>query len=598
MSSKPGRKRAPLRGEYAEVRNLADALRAIADSRGLAVRDIALRVPYGRTAISASLNGERRPTWAFVTDFLRACTNGDRQAMACYERRVRPMWEAAAPGRASLLVGPAQEALSPVPLSAGQWAGLMKETALALERVSRAQLSAGRNLELIQALTVMLGKLSDATCVLTQERDALRTELSSTTDPAAELRQTRSLLEDTQRRLEAAEQLLTRTAKRLDEALQQRAEAERLKEAAIRQADAAHRRLTVIEEHAASFAEQVRSQSQVNASATTLMGELDQAVTEQVLSRVDDTLEEGAEALDQLRMELSDPAPDAAHGSAGGGPFVHRLKLGSELRRLRMAAGVTPDSAGYHIRASRSKIGRMETGRVRLKLRDVEDLAHLYGVTDPLALASMRALAEQANAPDWWVPYGDVIPDWLEPYLSLEAAAATIRAFEMQFVHGLFQTREYAREVTRLGNSVTSAAEIDRRVELQLSRQGLLTAPSAPRVWVILDESTIRRPVASRAVMRRQLGHLLEVSGLPRVTLQVLPFHSHANTPTRGPFTMLRFADPAIPDTVYIEQLTSAMYLEQRADVEYYLEVMEKLGGKALLPDQTLDLIAKVRQDL
>jgi transcriptional regulator with XRE-family HTH domain len=230
MSSKPGRKWAPLRGEYAEVRELAEALRALADSHGLTLRDIAERVPYGRSAISTNLNGEDRPSWGFVTHLLEACTDGDRHAYAVLERKIQPLWDTAAPGRANHLPNaPRQNLVSQVPGNTSLWITSMKDTAAALERVSRAQLSASRNLELIQALTFMMGKLSAATQTLTEERDALRVELLSRVDSATELLQTRSLLEDTQRRLGGAEQLLEKTSRRLDEAQHQREEAERLK---------------------------------------------------------------------------------------------------------------------------------------------------------------------------------------------------------------------------------------------------------------------------------------------------------------------------------------------------------------------------------
>ena len=128
---------------------------------------------------------------------------------------------------------------------------------------------------------------------------------------------------------------------------------------------------------------------------------------------------------------------------------VLRMLLGSQLRRFREAAGVTPEQAGYEIRASRSKISRLENGRARLKSRDVTDLLTFYGVTDQDLRSKFLALAEQSNTPDWWTKYSDILPDWFETYLGLEAAAATIRSFELQFVHGLFQTEDYAQAVTR-----------------------------------------------------------------------------------------------------------------------------------------------------
>src|SRR5258707_12164445 len=172
------------------------------------------------------------------------------------------------------------------------------------------------------------------------------------------------------------------------------------------------------------------------------------------------------------------------------GPTVLRMLLGSQLHRFREAAGVTPEAAGYEIRASRSKISRMENGRVGFKERDVADLLALYGVTDEQVRAGMLSLARQANTPGWWSKYGDVLADWFEAYLGLEAAASVIRTFELQFVHGLFQTEAYARAVTLLGHKAAPADEIDRRVSMRLERQDLLARPEPPTVRSVADETT------------------------------------------------------------------------------------------------------------
>jgi transcriptional regulator with XRE-family HTH domain len=269
------------------------------------------------------------------------------------------------------------------------------------------------------------------------------------------------------------------------------------------------------------------------------------------------------------------------------GPIVLRMMLGAQLHRLREAAGVTPEAAGYEIRASRSKISRMEHGRVGFKERDVTDLLNLYGVADEQVRAAMLALVQQANIPGWWSKYGDVLTDWFETYLGLEAAAAVIRTFELQFVHGLFQTEAYARAVTLLGHSAAPAEEIDRRVSLRMKRQDLLTRPDAPRVWAVIDEAALRRPVGGRAVMRDQLHRLIEVAKLPHVTVQVVPLQQGAHAAAGGSFTILRFDEADLPDVVYVEQLTSALYLEKREDVDLYMEVMDRLGAGALTPAAT-----------
>ena len=276
--------------------------------------------------------------------------------------------------------------------------------------------------------------------------------------------------------------------------------------------------------------------------------------------------------------------------------FVLRMLLGSQLRRLREAADVTPERAGYEIRASRSKISRMETGRVGFKARDVTDLLTLYGVTDDQVRSKFLYLAGQSRRQDWWTSYSDILPDWFENYLGLESASSTIRTFEIQFVHGLFQTEDYARAVTLLGHQGAPPDEIERRVGLRVKRQDLLTREDGPRIWSVMDEAVLRRPVGGPVAMRAQLRHLLEVAALPQVTLQVVPFDRGGHAGASGSFTILRFEEQYLPDVVYMEQLTGAVYLEQRSDVEHYLAVMDQLSSEALTPDATtrfIELIAK-----
>jgi transcriptional regulator with XRE-family HTH domain len=274
--------------------------------------------------------------------------------------------------------------------------------------------------------------------------------------------------------------------------------------------------------------------------------------------------------------------------------FVLRMLLGSQLRRLREAAGVTPDRAGYEIRASRSKISRMETGRVGIKTRDLKDLLTFYGVTDELERSRFLDLAGQSKKMDWWTSYSDVLPGWFENYLGLESVCSAIRTFEMQFVHGLFQTEDYARAVTRLGLESASPAETERRVGLRVKRQDLLTRVSPPTIWSVMDEAVLRRPVGGAAVMRAQLRHLIEAAKAPEVTLQVVPFARGGHAGASGSFTILRFEEQYLPDVVYIEQLTGAIYLEQRSDVEHHLAVMDRLSSQALPPAASTRFIEQV----
>jgi len=286
-----------------------------------------------------------------------------------------------------------------------------------------------------------------------------------------------------------------------------------------------------------------------------------------------------------------EPPADAA------GPTVPRMILGIQLHRYREAAGISPDQAGYEIRASRSKISRMENGQVRFKERDITDLLTLYGVTDATTVAGLVALVRQANSPGWWSRYGDVMADWFESYLGLEAAASVIRTFELQFVHGLFQTEDYARAVTILGHTAAPAAEIERRVSLRLQRQDLLNGSRPPQVWSVMDEGALRRPVGGAAVMRAQLKRLIEVAGLRHVTVQVVPFDRGGHAAAGGSFTVLRFGEPDVPDVVYLEQLTSALYLDKRDDVDHYMEVMNHLSTEALTPAESARFLTEMIRD-
>lgn len=289
---------------------------------------------------------------------------------------------------------------------------------------------------------------------------------------------------------------------------------------------------------------------------------------------------------------------DQRDGEPGLGPTVPRMLLGIQLRRMREAAGVSPDQAGYEIRASRSKISRMENGRVRFKERDVTDLLTLYGITDEKTHAGLVSLVRQANSPGWWSKYGDVMADWFEAYLGLEMVASVIRTFELQFVHGLFQTEDYARAVTLLGHTAAPAEETDRRVNMRLKRQDLLSGPEPPQVWSVIDEGALRRPVGGAAVMRAQLKRLVEVAELRHVTIQVVPFSRGGHAAAGGSFTVLRFGEPDVPDVVYLEQLTSALYLDKREDVDHYLEVMNHLSTEALTPALTTRFLTEIIREI
>ena len=285
-------------------------------------------------------------------------------------------------------------------------------------------------------------------------------------------------------------------------------------------------------------------------------------------------------------------------GGPGSGPTVLRMLLGAHLRRLREAQGVSREDAGWEIRSSESKISRMELGRVSFKERDVADLLSLYGVDDDEERNRLLALARDANTPGWWHRYGDVLPGWFQSYLGLEASASLIRTYEVQFIPGLLQTREYARGVILLGNATVRPDDIERRVSLRMQRQELLGRPDAPQVWAVVDEAALRRPIGGPEVMRGQLEGLLAATKLPNVRLQVIPFRAGGHAAAGGAFSILRFPDQDLPDVVYVEQLTSALYLDKRDDVDHYAEAMERLCVEAEPPTRTTEIIERILHDL
>jgi transcriptional regulator with XRE-family HTH domain len=288
--------------------------------------------------------------------------------------------------------------------------------------------------------------------------------------------------------------------------------------------------------------------------------------------------------------------PPSIFGTRAGGPTVQRLVLGGQLRQLRESLGITAEQSAEAIRGSHSKISRMEHGRVGFKERDVGDLLTLYGVTDSEERAALLNLAREANTPGWWHAYSDILPSWLEPYVGLEAAASVIRTYEVQLVPGLLQTEEYARALIRQG-SAASEEEIARRGELRASRQEILRRPDAPQLWAVVDEGALRRPVGSTDVTREQLQYLIEVAEHPAVTLQILPFRAGAHSAMGGPFTILRFAEPDLHDVVYIEQLTSALYLDKPVEVDSYLEVIEQLCLQADPAANTTKVLSQILAD-
>lgn len=271
----------------------------------------------------------------------------------------------------------------------------------------------------------------------------------------------------------------------------------------------------------------------------------------------------------------------------GDSSTVRRILLGSLLRRLRESKNIAMREAGYHIRATESKISRLETGKVSFKERDVADLLTFYGVLDEKERDQVLDLVREANTLGWWHSFGEVLPPWFEAFVGLESAAAVVRTYEVQFIPGLLQCPEYVSAVVSANRTLTTA-ELERRVELRMRRQETLQRENGPVLWVVLDEAALRRPMGGPDIMRTQIRYLIEQAARPNVTIQLLPYSVGAHAAEGGAFTLLRFAEADLPDVVYLEHLTGAQYIEKAEDVEHYARAMDRISVDALHPDATI----------
>ncbi|MEU4236083.1 DUF5753 domain-containing protein [Actinoplanes sp. NPDC026619] len=274
------------------------------------------------------------------------------------------------------------------------------------------------------------------------------------------------------------------------------------------------------------------------------------------------------------------------------------MQLGARLRALRRAAGLSREDAGHPIRASESKISRMELGRVGFKERDITDLLTLYGVTDPYERERLFAFLREANAPSWWQEYGDVLDSWFQTYLDFEQAAELIRTYEVQFVPGLLQTEAYARAVISLGHNRNDPHEIDRRARLRMERKQLLLRPDAPKVWVVLDEAVLHRPIGGPAVLREQITALLELTESAGVQLQVMPFLSGGHAASGGAFSVLRFPYQELSDVVYIEHLTGSLYIDKQEEVDRYSAAIGRLFIEAAPLSETPAILTRALKEI
>ncbi|MFE2530600.1 helix-turn-helix domain-containing protein [Streptomyces sp. NPDC059371] len=277
-------------------------------------------------------------------------------------------------------------------------------------------------------------------------------------------------------------------------------------------------------------------------------------------------------------------------------PTVGQVVLGRRLQELRETAGLKREEAARVLRVAPATVRRMETAEVALKIPYVQVLLTTYGVSDD-EVEIFVALAEEANEPGWWQRYHDVLPDWFSMHVSLEGAARLIRSYEPHFVPGLLQTEEYARAVLEAGTvGQTGAEAIDRHVALRMKRQALLTREEPPHLWVIMDETALLRPVSIRGeVMREQMDRLLEWVELDHVTLQVAEYAAGPHPGTYTSFALFRFAERELPDIVYSEYVTGALYLDAREEVALHLEVLDHMSAHAASAERTKEILREFR---
>ncbi|MFC7219138.1 helix-turn-helix domain-containing protein [Streptomyces polyrhachis] len=266
-------------------------------------------------------------------------------------------------------------------------------------------------------------------------------------------------------------------------------------------------------------------------------------------------------------------------------PTVRRRRLGMELRRLREERGLTAEQVAERLLVSQSKISRLENGRRSISQRDVRDLCGVYEVADQRVVDSLMEMAKDSRQQGWWHAFGDMP---YSVYIGLETAASSLRVYESLIIPGLLQTPAYAEAVIRGALPEVAQADVEKRVKVRMRRQERIQDPDGPlRLWVVVDESALRREVGSRAVMREQLDHLVELSKEPHITLQVIPFTMGAHPGVTGQYAILEFADTSDSSVVYLEGVTSDLYLEKSNDVQSYSMMYEHLRAQALSAEET-----------
>ncbi len=278
-------------------------------------------------------------------------------------------------------------------------------------------------------------------------------------------------------------------------------------------------------------------------------------------------------------------------------PTLRLRRLAAELRRLRAAAGLTREEVTERTGINEATLYRVEVAKARPQARTLVALLDLYGVTDADQRADLTTLARKSVEQSWLQSFPAELPEPYTTYISFEGEARSLLNYECLFIPGLLQTEDYARAALQRGMPSATNEDIARLVEARMSRQAVLTREPPLRLWAIVDEAALHRPVGGTTVMRAQLEHLTEASHQPHITLQVIPYDVGGHPGMSGSFVVLQFADAPASDVVYIESQAGDLYLESDTDVERFGAIFEHLRALALPPEASQALITSVARD-
>jgi transcriptional regulator with XRE-family HTH domain len=280
-------------------------------------------------------------------------------------------------------------------------------------------------------------------------------------------------------------------------------------------------------------------------------------------------------------------------------PTVRTRRLGSELARLREAAGLKLDDVAARTGMPTSKISRVEKARLGIRPDDLDQLLNLYGLADVERRAALHALAKDGRRRGWWQTYRDFISPTYADLISLEADAVNLRSYQSTLIPGLLQTAGYARATLAAFGMTATSAEVNALVDVRMARQSVLSRPAPLELWAVIHEAALHpRVKGAPLMMKEQLQKLLDFGRLPHVSIQVLPLEAPPHVGMSGSFAMLGFPETADLDVVYLENLTSALYIEDPAEVSRYGSAFERLRAAALPFDESADLIERLKDSI